>query len=439
LAFSNALGPIGIDGKVWQAERQLILACLRKKNSMQKSLAPAARSRAGSTPATTFSIVLALSLAHLMNDGMQSLLPAIYPIIKQAYQLDFGQIGLITLAFQLTASLLQPLVGLCTDRRPQPYSLVAGMGFTLIGLIVLANAGSYLLLLLGAVLLGTGSAIFHPESTRMARLASGGRHGLAQALFQVGGQAGQALGPLLAAFVVVPHGQGSISFFSLVALLAMLLLLRVSRWYRDQSPAPLARGWTQGGAAPRASAYGAVALLVLLMFSKNAYSASLGSYYTFYLIGKFHVSVQASQMLLFLFLMAQALGSLIGGHLGDRFGRREIIWFSILGALPFTLALPYANLFWTAVLTVVIGMIMASAFPAILVYALDLLPGKVGMIAGLFYGVSFGLGAVSAAILGKFADLTSLAQVYRICAFLPLFGLLTWFLPPTQRLRMASG
>ena len=383
---------------------------------------------------SAFSIVVALSFAHFLNDMMQSLLPAIYPLIKSAYHLDFGQIGLITLAFQLTASLLQPVVGIVTDRRPQPFSLVVGMGSTLVGLVILAHAGSYSVLLLGAVLIGTGSSIFHPESTRMARLASGGRHGFAQSMFQVGGQAGQSLGPLLAAFIVVPCGQASLSWFALVALLAMLLLLQVGLWYRRQSPTPVKARATGAATPPSSAAAGiAVAVLVTLMFSRSAYTASISSYYTFYLIGKFHITVPTSQMLLFLFLGAQALGSLIGGHLGDRFGRREIIWFSILGAVPFTLALPHANLFWTAVLTVFIGMIMASAFPAILVYALELLPGKVGMIAGLFYGVSFGLGALCAAALGKLADLTSVETVYRLCSVMPLLGFLTWFLPDIER------
>jgi FSR family fosmidomycin resistance protein-like MFS transporter len=407
---------------------------------MQKSALPEVKSRFNAVPEATFSIVLTLSLAHLLNDMMQSLLPAIYPIIKHAYGLDFGQIGLITLAFQLTASLLQPVVGMFTDRRPQPFSLLAGMACTFVGLIVLAHAGNYPMLLIGAALIGTGSSVFHPESTRMARLASGGRHGLAQSLFQVGGQTGQALGPLLAAFIVVPRGQASISSFSLVALVAMVLLLRVGQWYKRQSPAPVKPRMAGGGAgrkSPAANVAIALAVLVVLMFSKNAYTASLSSYYTFYLIDKFAVSVQVSQLLLFLFLVAQAAGSLIGGHLGDRFGRREIIWFSILGGLPFTLVLPFASLFWTVVLTTIIGMIMASAFPAILVYALELLPGKVGMIAGLFYGVSFGLGALSAALMGGLADLTSLATVYRMCAFLPLLGLLTWFLPKIERPRMA--
>src|SRR5262245_29688570 len=402
---------------------------------MQKSALPDVTSPLGAVPEATFSIVLTLSLAHLLNDMMQSLLPAMYPIIKSAYGLHFGQIGLITLAFQLTASLLQPVVGMFTDRRPQPFSLVAGMALTLIGLIVLGRAGNYPMLLIGAALIGTGSSIFHPESTRMARMASGGRHGFAQSLFQVGGQTGQALGPLLAAFIVVPRGQASISWFSLVALVAMLLLLQVGRWYKRQSPAP-ARARMAGGGARRiapASVTLAIVVLVILMLSKNAYTASLSSYYTFYLIDTFAVSVQVSQLLLFLFLVAQAAGSLLGGHLGDRFGRRQIIWFSILGAVPFTLLVPFASLFWTIVLTTIIGMIMASAFPAILVYALELLPGKVGMIAGLFYGVSFGLGALSAALMGGLADLTSLATVYRLCAFLPLLGLLTWFLPNVPR------
>lgn len=398
---------------------------------MQKSVPP--ETIAQPVGQAAFSIVVALSFAHLLNDMMQSLLPAIYPLIKAEHGLDFGQIGLLTLAFQLTASLLQPVVGTFTDRRPQPYSLVVGMGCTLIGLFVLAYAASFPMLLAGAALIGTGSSVFHPESTRMARLASGGRHGFAQSMFQVGGQAGQAIGPLLAAFIIVPRGQASLSWFSLVALGAMFVLLQVGRWYQRQAPAPV-KPRTKGGAAASAAAPStkvvlSVAVLTVLMFSKSAYTASLSSYYTFYLIDRFHVPVQTSQILLFVFLLAQALGSLVGGHLGDRFGRREIIWFSILGALPFTLMLPYVGLVWTAVLTVVIGMIMASAFPAILVYALELLPGKVGMIAGMFYGVSFGLGALSAAMLGELADLTSIETVYWYCSFLPLIGLLTWFLP----------
>ncbi len=405
---------------------------------MQKSVAADTSSSASAAKTASFTIVLALSFSHFLNDMVQALLPAIYPIIKDAYQLNYTQIGYLTLAFQLTASLLQPLVGIVTDRKPQPYSLVAGMGCTLVGLFVLAYAHSYLVLLLGAALIGTGSSIFHPESTRMARMASGGRHGFAQSLFQVGGQAGQAFGPLLAAFIIVPRGQTSLTWFSGAALLAMVVLFQVGRWYQAQAPQPV-KPKTIGSMPTGAGGFApgillAVSVLFLLMFSKSAYTASLSSYYTFYLIGKYQVSVQASQILLFLFLLSQALGSLIGGHMGDRFGRREIIWFSILGALPFTLLLPFANLFWTAVLTCVIGGIMASAFPAILTYALDLMPGKVGMIAGLFYGVSFGLGALSAAALGAIADWTSIDAVYRACAYLPLLGLLTWFLPTAETL-----
>ena len=404
---------------------------------MQKSSPEKVAAEATAIQRATLPILLALSFSHLLNDMMQSLVPAIYPIIKDAYHLDFGQIGLITFTFQLTASLFQPLVGAYTDRSPQPYSLVAGMGMMLLGLIVLANAGSYGMLLLGAGLVGTGSSIFHPESTRMARLASGGRHGFAQSLFQVGGQTGSAVGPLLAAFIVVPYGQGSVAWFSVAALLAMIVLFHVGQWYSRQSP-PRSRGSTAAIPAPatgqaRQKVALAVAILIFLMFSKSAYSASFSSYYTFYLIGQFNVSVQASQLMLFLFLVSSAAGSLIGGHLGDRIGRRKIIWFSILGALPFTVALPYVNLLWTGIFTVIIAMIMASAFPAILVYAMELLPGKVGMIAGMFYGLSFGLGGLSAALLGELADITSIATVYHLCAFLPLLGLLTWFLPDIRR------
>ncbi len=380
-------------------------------------------------------LLLALSFSHLLNDIIQSLVPAIYPIIKDAYALDYGQIGLITFTFQLCASLFQPLVGMYTDRRPQPYSLVAGMGITLVGLMVLAHAASYPNLLIGAALIGTGSSIFHPEATRMARLASGGRYGFAQSVFQVGGQAGTALGPLLAAFVVVPLGQSSLSWFSLAALLAMFVVTRIGHWYKRRSPAS-AKSEAAGAKTHARSQNGAafaVAILILLMFSKSAYSASFSSYYTFYLLGRFHVSVQASQVMLFLFLLASPLGVLIGGHLGDRIGRRKIIWFSILGAVPFTPALPHVNLFWTGVLTVIIGMIMASAFPAILVYAIELLPGRLGMVAGLFYGLTFGLGALSAALLGSLADATSIETVFRLCAYLPLIGLLTWFLPDIKR------
>jgi MFS transporter, FSR family, fosmidomycin resistance protein len=414
-----------------------------QKSIHETTLPPASSTAASSTAASAaaFPVVLALTFTHLLNDLMQSLLPAIYPIIKDQYGLSFGQIGLITLAFQLTASLLQPVVGIYTDRKPRPYSLVVGMALTLIGLVVLARAGSYSGLLIGAALIGTGSSVFHPEATRMARLASGGRHGFAQSLFQVGGQTGQAIGPLLAAFIVVPYGQSSLLWFSALALTGMLILWQVGNWYAAQTPAH-AGGKSGGQAGSKTAAASvvpsptnqaattlAIAVLVALMFSKSAYTASLSSYYTFYLIGKYQVAVQTSQMLLFLFLIAQVVGSLIGGHLGDRFGRRQIIWFSILGALPFTLALPYVGLTGTVILTTLIGMIMASAFPAMLVYAMDLLPGRIGTIAGVFYGVTFGLGALSAALLGVLADVTSLDTVYRLCSYLPLIGLLAWFLP----------
>jgi MFS transporter, FSR family, fosmidomycin resistance protein len=398
---------------------------------MQRSLPTEAAAAKTTAQAASFGIVLALSFSHFLNDLVQALLPAIYPIIKDAYGLDFGQIGLLTLAFQLTASLLQPLVGIVTDRRPQPFSLVAGMAATLVGLFVLAYASSYALLLVGAALVGTGSAIFHPEATRMARMAAGGRHGFAQSVFQVGGQAGSAVGPLLAAFIVVPRGQTSLSWFSAVVLLAIFVLFKVGVWYRAQNPMPVkpkAVGAMPGPMLEAGVAL-AVAILFMLMFSKSAYTAILSNYYTFYVIENFNVSIQTSQVLLFVFLVSQAIGALIGGHLGDRLGRRRIMWISILGALPFTLALPFANLPFTILLTMLIGAIMASAFPAILVYAIELMPGKVGMIAGVFYGVSFGLGALAAALLGVLADHIGLDAVYRICALLPALGLLTWFLP----------
>lgn len=389
--------------------------------------------------AATFPVLFALSFAHLLNDMMQSLLPAIYPIIKEAYHLDFGQIGLLTLTFQLTASVFQPVVGAYTDKNPKPYSMVFGMGFTLVGLVLLATAGSYWMLLLGAATVGSGSAIFHPEATRMARLASGGRLGLAQGLFQVGGQTGGALGPLLAAFVVVPNGQRSLVWFSLVALAAMAVLSYCGRWFGETVKAAAAARRAPGAARARSETLPssrvmlAVAILVALLFSKNAYSSSFGSFYTFYLIERFGVRLETSQVMLFIFLMSSAAGALLGGWIGDRIGRRRIIWFSILGALPFTLMVPHANLYWTPVLTVVINLIMASAFPAILIYAMELMPGRVGMIGGLFYGLSFGLGGLAAALLGELADWTSIVTVYHVCAFLPLVGLITWFLPDIER------
>jgi MFS transporter, FSR family, fosmidomycin resistance protein len=389
---------------------------------------------------TTFSIILSLSFCHLLNDMMQSLVPALYPILKQSYGLTFSQIGLITLAFQFTASMLQPLVGMYTDRRPQPYSLTAGISLTLIGLLLMSRASTYLAILLAAVLIGMGSSIFHPEASRVARMAAGGRYGLAQSLFQVGGNIGSASGPLLAAFVVVPRGQSSIAWFSGAALIAIVVLLLVGGWYARHRP-PVRRGphipaatvlsatAPRQHALPRRKVIQAVVILVALLFSKNVYSASLGSYYTFYLIDKFHLPVETAQLYLFAFLVGIVVGTLAGGAIGDRVGRIPVMWFSILGALPFALLLPHANLFWTGILAVLIAMIMASAFSAILVYAQELLPGRVGLAAGMFYGFSFGLGGLGAAALGKLADLTSITTVYRLCPYLLLLGLLTALLP----------
>ncbi len=380
---------------------------------------------------TVFRILAAISFCHLLNDMMQSLILALYPLLKRSYHLDFGQIGLITLTNQLTASLLQPLVGLFTDRRPVPYSLATGMGFTLTGLLVLSSAPTFGAVLLAVAFMGMGSSVFHPESSRVARMASGGRYGLAQSLFQVGGNAGSSLGPLLAAFIVVPAGQRSIAFFGAAALVAIVVLLHVGGWYkahlapREMSAEPSAR-------EPRLSGRkvaGALAVLMALIFSKYIYLVSLTSYYTFYLITKFQVPVRTAQIHLFMFLAAVALGTVLGGPVGDRVGRKYVIWCSILGVFPFTLMLPYANLFWTGILTVVIGLILASAFSAILVYAQELVPGKVGTIAGLFFGLAFGVAGVGAALLGKLADATSIVLVYRVCSFLPLIGLLTAFLP----------
>lgn len=376
-------------------------------------------------------VLLAISFSHLLNDLIQSLIPAIYPVLKDAYRLDFGQIGLITFTFQLTASLLQPLVGYYTDLKPKPYSLIVGMGFTLIGLLTLSQAGSFAMLLLAAALVGMGSSVFHPESSRVARMASGGQHGLAQSVFQVGGNTGSALGPLLAAFIVVPNGQSSIAWFSAVALLAMVVLFNVGRWYQGKMIAAKAKpkGPPLISRHSRGTIGWSITILMLLVFSKNFYLASISSYFTFYLIAKFQLSVQDAQLHLFIFLAAVAAGTILGGPVGDRIGRKYVIWISILGVLPFTLALPYANLFWTGVLSVIIGLVLASAFSAILVYATELVPGRVGMIAGLFFGLSFGMGGLGAAVLGEVADMTSIDTVYKICAFLPAIGLLTYFLP----------
>ena len=376
-----------------------------------------------------FSILFAISFCHLLNDTVQSLIPAIYPILKSSFHLDFGQIGLITLTFNLTASLLQPMVGMYTDRNPKPYSLVIGMGLTLIGLLLLSVAPTYGTLLIAASFVGMGSAVFHPESSRVARVASGGQHGLAQSIFQVGGNSGSALGPLLAAFIVLPSGQGSIAWFSGVALLGMIVLTRVGSWYKQHRLSQPESQFKEGpGLSGRRVAF-AITILIALIFSKYFYLASLSSYYTFYLISKFRVPVQTAQVDLFIFLGAAAVGTLIGGPIGDRIGRKYVIWCSILGVLPFTLLLPYASLFWTVFLTVPIGVIIASAFTAILVYAQELVPGKVGMISGLFFGFAFGMGGIGAAVLGQLADMTSIRFVYQVCSFLPAIGLLTALLP----------
>jgi FSR family fosmidomycin resistance protein-like MFS transporter len=386
---------------------------------------------------TTFTILAAISFCHLLNDMMQSLLPALYPMLKSSYALSFGQIGFLTFTFQLTASLLQPIIGSYTDRSPRPYSLAAGMGFTLAGLVLLAFAGSYALLLLAAALIGTGSSVFHPESSRVARMASGGQHGLAQSVFQVGGNVGSAIGPLLAAFIVLPHGQSSVGWFSLTAMLAMFVLFNVGHWYKAHGMARLKPRGSAATISPVSSRQvaGAIAILLALIFSKYFYLASFSSYYTFYLINRFHVSVQTAQVYLFVFLASVAFGTIIGGPLGDRIGRKYIIWASILGVLPFTLLLPHANLFWTSVLTVPIGVILASAFPAIVVYAQELMPGRTGTVAGLFFGFAFGMGGIGAAVLGKMADAVGINAVYELCAYLPLIGLLAALLPDVERRR----
>ncbi len=382
-----------------------------------------------------FSILLATAFCHFLNDMVQSLIPAIYPILKTSFHLDFTQIGMITLTYQITASLLQPLIGHFNDRRPQPYSLAIGMGFTLIGLVTLSRVSTYPTLLMGAALVGVGSAVFHPESSRVVRMVSGGQHGFAQAFFQVGGNAGSSLGPLLAAYIVLPNGQSSLAWFSAVALLGIVVLARVGHWSKTNRPASIK---PRGARAerhpflPRRKVYLSLAILIALMFSKFFYLSSLTSYYTFFLMSRFHLPIRSAQIHLFLFAGAIAAGTIIGGPIGDRIGRKYVIWCSILGVLPFTLALPYANLFWTSVLSVIIGIVLASAFSAILVYAQELMPGKIGMVSGMFFGLAFGMGGLGAALLGTLADHTSIAFVYKLCSFLPAIGLLTGFLPNVE-------
>ena len=380
---------------------------------------------------TVFSILLFISFSHLLNDTIQSLIPSIYPVVKDSFHLNFSQIGIITLVFQLTASLFQPLIGLYTDRKPQPYSLAAGMVFTLTGLILLSRAGSYALLLVSVAVIGTGSSVFHPEASKVAYMASGGRRGLAQSIFQVGGNLGSSLGPILAALIIVPFGQHGILWFSILALFAIIVLLNVGSWYTHHLDRMKKKvtAMSKGHGLPKAKVAWSVVILLILIFSKYFYMASITSYFTFYLMNKFNVSIQTSQVHLFIFLFAVAAGTLLGGPIGDRVGRKYVIWFSILGVAPFTLLLPYANLFWTTVLSIMIGVILASAFSAILVYAQELIPGKVGMISGLFFGFAFGMGGLGSALLGKLADKTSIDYVYHVCSFLPLIGLLTVFLP----------
>jgi len=405
------------------------------ENVVSTDATPAQQLKADPLISTAYPVIAAISLAHLLNDMMQSVLLAIYPILKLGLSLSFGQIGLITLTYQLTASLLQPLIGLYTDKRPMPYSLPVGMGFTLFGLLSLSQANSFEWVLISAILIGVGSSIFHPESSRVARMAAGRRPGFAQSLFQIGGNLGSAIGPLLAALIVVPRGQGSVAWFSLFALIGLFILVYVVRWsshhvvnfhirMKAQSSNGLTRrqiGWS-------------LVILGMLVFSKYFYLTSLSSYYTFYLIEKFGLPLSDAQLYLFAFLFAVAAGTVLGGPVGDRIGRKKVIWISILGVSPFTMLLPHVGLFWTAILSVIIGVILASAFSAILVYAQELVPGKVGAISGLFFGFAFGMGGIGAALLGQLADATSIETVYQVCAYLPLIGLLTAFLPSMKKI-----
>ncbi len=392
---------------------------------------------------TLFRVLAAVTLCHLINDTVQSLLSSIYPILKTSFHLDFSHIGLIAMTYQVLASLLQPCIGYFTDRRPQPYSLPIGMAFTLFGLVLLAVAPNFSMLLISASLIGVGAAVFHPEASRVARMASGGRHGFAQSFFQVGGNTGSAIGPLLAAFIVLPVGQRGVAWFCIATLVGIAVLSYVSRWYAQQErirPMAASKGEPHP-ALSRKRVVVSIAILLALIFSKYFYLASLTNYYTFYLISRFHVSVRSSQVHLFVFLGAVAAGTLIGGPIGDRIGRKYVIWGSILGVLPFTLLMPHANLFWTGVLSVIIGFVLASAFSAILVYAQELVPGNVGMVAGLFFGFAFGMGGIGAAVLGRLADVMDIVFVYRICAYLPAIGLLTVLLPDIEsaRLRRSGG
>lgn len=383
--------------------------------------------------ATVFPILLSISFSHLLNDSIQSLIPSIYPLVKKSFNLNFAQVGLITLTFQLAASLLQPFVGFYTDRNPKPFSLAIGMSFTLIGLIFLSFSKSFATTLISVGLIGIGSSIFHPEASKVAYMASGGKRGLAQSIFQVGGNTGTALGPLLAALLIVPYGRSHILYFGVLAMIAIIVLITIGNWYKSNTH--LIKSKHGNNVIENLPVFSkkkiifSIAILLLLIFSKYFYLASMSSYYTFYLINKFGVSVQSSQIHLFIFLAAAAAGTFMGGPLGDKFGRKYVIWFSILGVAPFTLLLPYVNLFWTGILSVFIGFILSSAFSAILVYAQELMPGKVGMVSGLFFGFAFGMGGIGSAVLGILADHTSIFYVYKVCAFLPLIGIITGFLP----------
>lgn len=386
---------------------------------------------------TVMAVLVALSLSHLINDTVQALVPSVYPLLKESFHLDYGQIGLITLAFQLTASFLQPVVGFVTDKKPSPYSLAVGMAFSLCGLVLLSRAPNFGTILMSAALVGVGSSVFHPEASRIARAASGGRFGFAQSLFQVGGYAGSAIGPLLAAFIVVPHGQHAIVWFSAIAFVGIIVLATVGHWYSGHLAAR--RGSMRK--APAASTLSretvawTIVILLLLIFSKFVYMASLSSYFTFYLIQKFGVTQQTALFFLFAFLGATAVGTFFGGPIGDRFGRRAVIWGSILGVLPLTLAMPYMNLTMTGVCAVMIGLVLSSAFPAIIVFAQELLPGRIGTVTGLFFGFAFGMGGLGAAVLGELADMTSITTVYKVTAFLPMIGLLAWYLPKLEGYR----
>jgi MFS transporter, FSR family, fosmidomycin resistance protein len=389
---------------------------------------------------TRFNVLGAISFSHFLNDMMQSLIVAIYPLLKGEFHLSFAQVGMITLTYQICASLLQPLIGVYTDKHPQPYSLSVGMGFTLIGIATLAFASNYASVLAAAALIGTGSSIFHPESSRIARLASGGRHGLAQSIFQVGGNAGSAMGPLLAAWIIIPHGQTSLAWFTLAALLAIVVLANVGGWYKrrhlDRSGGSRSRAPVLSPVSARRVAW-SIGILVMLIFSKYFYIASITSYYSFYLIAKFHLSIQSAQFHLFVFLLAMALGTLFGGPIGDRIGRKRVIWASILGVAPFTIALPFVDLMWTGILSFIIGLILSSAFSAIVVFAQELMPGKVGAVSGLFFGFAFGIGGIGAAVLGGLADQYGIEFVYRICAYLPLLGMVAAFLPDIEHRKTA--